>query len=538
MFLATSAIDLGLESDGGVHFYSNKAQANSDVKYQVEFAWERVPDAKGYEVEFVNTSRSDSKQKMKTKKSFWSGGLVTGIYKMRIRSLDHRAVPGAWSEATELMVLPPDPQVIAPKRRVVSQQTEKSPIKFQWKAREGVSSYLLKINSQSSDFKYEKVVNSTSIEVELPIAQRYSWQVYSQVQGVADKLLSAKINQTLVIGRAQTPEIHAPTNEFIEGIEWKKNPNANKYTYLLYKKEEKGWRKVGKGRTKKQKIKISRRLPGGKYKLRLAATGKYRKRSVPAQVEFDMAAERGPAAVKRARLQEAVIRPSLLNATGSYVITNLSYAAANPEAATSNNFNALGGSGRVGLGYTPKGTNWGAMGFSEFSGFTIEGQVFTYFGLELHGTYRKNFGSHVMRTTGGLFIKELPETLSSFEDETQFDLQKIRFAGPHIGVDYSIPFSEKLGVQFNTRLYYSLLSMGTPNGEPVQGTLSYQLSLLGSYRINRKLTALIGYALKKDAVKYGAVASVNSDTSFADEGDINSVDLSGNYLHLMLEWGF
>ena len=437
-----------------------------------------------------------------------------------------------------MAVLPPQPEVTGPKKKVLSKAFEDDSVEFSWKPVPGVKSYLVKIRSLSSKFQTEKEVESTRVKMNIPVGEKFSWQVFSQVSGVPDSELSAKIHHIVHIGGTPAPKVHAPTNEFVTSVEWDEVDQASKYRYLLYHKRGEKWKRLQKGTTKKQSLRVKRKLPGGDYKLQVLAKGKYRRKSQPGEALFYMASERGPAAVKRAKLKEAVERPSRFQATGSYIVTNLNYSAVNPERQTLSSFSALGGSGRFGLGYTPRGTRWGGVGFAELSGFAIGGQVFTYFTMEAHATWKRTFGAHVMKLTAGGFIRELPETLSSASDSSSLELEKVRFMGPAAGLRYAIPISNKLGFTFNHQLYYSLISLGTPNGQEVQGSLSFQLSLLGSYRIGRKLTALIGYAYKKDSISYNALSSEESNSSFAEAGDVNSIDLNGHYLNLMLEWAF
>lgn len=514
------------------------ASADTAVKYEIELDWQEVEDAKGYDVEFQPVAGKRAPIRLRVKNPSWKGGIPIGLYSVRMRSLDSRLVPGAWSQPSELAVLPPPPKILQPQKSVKSNSAEEGKVRFGWEPVVGAYSYLVSVKSDDGKYKEEKEVKGTALELTLPVAKKYSWEVYSLVDGFKKEHFSFNVGQFLHIGEMPAPEIIVPTSELIDTLEWKAVPEASGYSFSIYHKSKTGqWKRVRRGKTKAPQTKIPPKFPGGNYRLEVAAFGANRSSAKPVQAEFALAKERGPAAIETARLQESVVRPSVFHAIGSYIITNLDYQALNPEQGTRTVFSALGGAARAGLGYSPKG-DWGGMGFLEFSGFTVSGQTFTYFTSEMHANYRRNFGSHVFNAYIGGYIKELPETVSSVIDPNKFELEKVRFMGPLLGTSYAIPLSHKLGVQFNGRLYYSLISLGTPNGEGVKGALPFQVSLLGSYRFTRNITGLFGYAFKKDTVSYGAVSSDASPDSFAAEGEVNSISVSGHYLNLMLEWGF
>ena len=521
-----------------IFIFFNSAFGESETRYEIELDWPEVEEARGYEMEFESVSEKRKPIIVKVKNPYWKGGLPLGLYNVRMRSLDARLVPGEWSGTSELAVYPPPPKIIGPQATLNSNQTEKDKVKFSWEAVPGAHSYMVSVKSDESSFKVEKESKTSEIQLEIPVAQKLSWEVYSLVEGVDKKKLAFNIGHFNHVGRIPSPEPIPPTSEIIENVEWKDVPNAKGYAYSLYQLKGKDeWQQLEKKKTKQAKAPIDPKYTGGAYRLKVIAIGDKRKSATPVVIDFTLARTRGPAAIKEARMIEAVERPALFHALGSYIITNLGYQAANPERATKTSFSALGGSGRLGLGYSPKG-KWGAMGFMEFSGFTVSGQTFTYFTSELDGTYKMKFGSKLLKLSSGLFIKELPEALSNVLNPKELALEKVRFLGPQAGVSYAIPFSESLGLQINTRIYLSMMSMGTPNDESVKTGLSYQLSLLGSYRVNRNMTGMFGYALKKDTISYGARASDNNPDSFATEGDVNSISVSGHYLNLMLEWGF
>src|SRR5690606_15542712 len=105
--------------------------------------------------------------------------------------------------------------------------------------------------------------------------------------------------------------------------------------------------------------------------------------------------------------------------------------------------------------------------------------------------------------------------------------QKIAAIGPRYGVEYWRAISPKLGFQANGHIYYNMLKVSTPSGGDIEATPSFQIGLLGSYRLTPKATGLAGYAYRLDSMAYKSVTT---------PGQVNKVDLTGHYLNLFLEW--
>jgi hypothetical protein len=170
----------------------------------------------------------------------------------------------------------------------------------------------------------------------------------------------------------------------------------------------------------------------------------------------------------------------------------------------------------------------------------LNGATKTFASAEANAVYRYQVGERgELRVQMGPFYKELPETVgikttttgsgSSSED------QIIKTAGPHVGGEYWYSLSPKLGLQLNAHVYMSVVGLSTPNGQPLEPSMSTQLGLMGSYRITPTFTGLIGYAMREDKVSYKA----KPDTSnFAVDGDVNESTIVGNYLNFFAEWSF
>ncbi|HEY1079826.1 MAG TPA: hypothetical protein VGE46_07005, partial [Bdellovibrio sp.] len=245
--------------------------------------------------------------------------------------------------------------------------------------------------------------------------------------------------------------------------------------------------------------------------------------------------DRSPAAEYTALVRKSIDRVTGWYAIASYLLTEMQFRGVNPENNSAVAYSAMGGTGRVGLGWFHPDTPWGFLSIIDMSGFTFKGKTQTFASAEFNAVYRKNFGDRgELRFQVGPYYKELPETVGDPFSGQSNDL-KVSSAGPHAGVEYWFSISPKFGIQANAHMYMSLMKISTPNGEPLRPSLSTQYGFLGSYRFTPTFTGLIGYARREDKVSYNAVPST---TNFAVDGDVNESTVVGNYLNIFAEWAF
>jgi hypothetical protein len=240
------------------------------------------------------------------------------------------------------------------------------------------------------------------------------------------------------------------------------------------------------------------------------------------------------ASFDRAILRDSITRNTNFYAIASYLITDINYKGANYDNNASGSFSALGGTGRLGLGYQAPDSDWGGFGIADLSGFIIKGQNFKFASVEGHLTRRLEFGQSGLLLFGtGLFFKELPIVLGTGMGD-YVGTGKVSEIGPHAGIVYWVPVSDHYGVQLNARVYYGLMGSSSTGGK-TQGSLSYQLGALGSYRINADWMGYAGYAYRLDQANF---STKPGSQSYATGGQINTISISGHYLNLILEYGF
>jgi hypothetical protein len=522
------------------HVWSAEPEAILLVPRESELEWEPVPGAKSYEIEILDEKTSKANT-FKTQESLWTGSLTPGDYLMKVRGLDKRGVPGEWSESQQFKVHLADLVRIAPVAgsKLETNLDETYETNFKWSPVPGAADYQVII--QSADGKVNRTENTkeSEIKIELPVAMDYQWQVTARNGEHALDPETIRFEKFTLIGKqVATPKITKPENEFVRSMTWEAPEKVEIFKYKLEKQDpaNQTWAVVDQNmKYTKNKIAFDKKWSGGDYRLTVQAFSKKRVDSKASEVKFKVRnGDRSPATEQVVTLRESIDRLSGWYGIASYLLTMVDYSGINFDKSNSQlNYSAIGGTGRIGAGYLSEKKPWGFLGVVDLSGFNVEGSGnFTFASLELNGIYRFKAGkSGEIRNQFGWFYKELPETIGPKSNSIR-ETNMLTSMGPHYGLEYWRALTPKLGAQANLHLYPHLMTVKTPNGESIVPTLSMQVGILGSYRLKKNMTGLMGYAYKLDRTDYKAKAGSGTAT----ESDVNSVQVKGHYLNLFLEY--
>lgn len=524
-------------------FWSAAAPAES--LRNVDLEWEQVEDATKYQIRIAPKSTEGSSPNSKTFKTNepkWSGSLVPGLYTMELRSYDARGVPGEWSEPAEFWVKTPPPRPLspAPNARERSNEDETYTTQFKWQAISGANLYRLEIESHDGAVKMTKEVTAPEVSVELPVARVYRWRVYGiMANQEPGEIPEAWQRLTLMGAPLERPNLQKPLTKYVQELAWEPTKHAAGYDYVLERRTAQGWKPVERKRgIKASPLVFDLGNPTGTYRAKLQAFAPLREKSKITEMEFEVRGGiRSPAALEEAQLRDSLERPSHIYYIASYLVTQIAYTGVDRESNAVASFSALGGTGRLGLGYQNDQSPWGTFGIVDLSGFDLGGQRYTFAAMEVDGTYKQYWGKAQILYGAGLFLKQLPDLRGS--EATGFTgLGKIQNYGPSAGVQLWRPLSTRLGFQVHLRVYASMFG-SAPNGQAVTTAISLQTGILGTYRLNSQMMGYAGYVYREDNSKYDANPFSDSHPeSFADSGDVNSVKIGGHYLNLKLEYSY
>lgn len=514
--------------------------AETKVRRNVQIEWEGVEDASAYEVKVVRKDGAGKKPMFfKLNEPKWSANIAPGLYTMQIRSYDVRGVPGDWSPASDLEVKLPAIIVKSPQPGQILEASEEDSekLELEWNTIPGAASYKVSVKSATSDWQEEREVKETSAEFQVPVGQRIEWNVTAiDPKGVAGDVSETPYQFDFKGPPLKKPGLTKPLSKYLREVKWDAPKHAAKYAYELkyYNPNTKKWEVVDKKKDHTEaKVDLDISRPSGKYRLAVQAFAERRKPSSVVQMDFETRGNfRDPAALETAMRRDSLVKPTNFYAIASYMITQISYAGKIYDDNAGSGFKAVGGTGRLGMGYQDPESNWGGFAIADLSGFVISGQNFKFASVEGHATRKLEFGqAGILLAAGGLFVKELPVVVGTPADGYS-GTNKVRNIGPHAGFTYWYPLNDRFGVQGNARAYYTLMG-STSTGAKAEGSLSYQWGLLGSYRMGRSWMGYAGYAFRHDEANYAT-----SEGTFAQPGRVNNIVIEGNYLNLLLEFSF
>lgn len=527
------------------------APAESTYRRLVNFEWDAIENAKSYEIELTqSTDSKDDKPKIftfKTKEPAWNGRLTPGKYLMKLRSRDYRGVPGEWSPDSDFNVGLENVVLKSPASRskFVSKDNATTNLNFEWAAVGGAEKYFFELTSEDGKTTITKELSETSLKLDVPVAQGYTWKVSAQdAKGVPSDAVS--VAQFTILGAPiAKPAIARLESEYVRELKWTRPDNTESYDVYLLKADEasKKWVKYKTFKEyKEDNLPFDETWPGGRYQLVVRAKGNLRKGSEVTKHNFKVHnGNRSPASEYTALVRKSIDRVTGWYGMASYLVTQINYKSTNPQNNSRVAYDALGGTGRIGLGWFSPQTPWGFLSIIDFSGFTFNGTVKSYASAEFNAVYRQATGDRgEFRAQFGPYYKEMPETIGDPTSQTSVDTT-ISAAGPHVGAEYWYSLTPKLGLQANAHVYMSLIKMSTPNGEPIDPRMSHQVGFMGSYRFTPNMTGLIGYAMRVDQMAYKvntAPSSGNTAGTPINAGDVNESTVTGHYLNLFAEWAF
>jgi len=518
----------------------NHVKVPDRTRRTTNFEWSPVVKAKSYEIEITPIGRAEGQNtpyNFTVTNPSWDGELKPGKYSMRLRSRDKRNVPGDWSNPEVFQVKLYAPKLYSPlaQDEIQSSSAESHSLTLHWEAQSEASLYKIHIEDENKNFIKDLETSKNELTLSVPVARKYQWSIIGHdLQGNEGEPLSDVIPFTIVGKQLNTPQIITPETSFVRQLKWQPSMYAQKYSYILYRRDKlksRKWIKFQDGETQNNLFIFNPKWKGGEYKLSVTAHAPLRINSKTYSISFDVATGyRSIAAEKRATLRKSIVRTNDWYFIASYFITQIQYQSRNGDKEVDSSFSAIGGTGRLGVGYFSSDNPYGFLGIIDYSGFTIDSQTYKYPSAEAHGTYRVSSDSlGEIRVSSGFYLKELPEIIG--QSTSDFKVKTIDTFGMHGGGEYWYPLTSKLGLQINGRVYYPI-SGKTPSGAKINPSPSLQFGFLGSLRLNEKATGLMGYAYRKDQTNY----KVTDNTSLADGFTTNTSSVVGHYLNFLLEW--
>lgn len=508
----------------------------------VNFEWEPIQGATRYDLEITEINAGNKIFRFKVKESAWNGDLAPGAFSMRIRALDYRGVPGDWSPPSPFDVGLDRVKITFPTlhSKVTVNETDKTTIDLKWDPVPSASEYLVELNSSDGSIHKSEKVTGEHLKVEVPVAMHFTWKILATRTEVIKSEAVTESDFDVVGGAITAPVVAKQENDFVREVKWNRPDKTKTYDVSVqrYNKSANKWEKTALYKDfNSETLNFDPAWSGGLYKVSVKAKGELRVSSANGSDTFQVrGGDRSPASEFNHEVRKSIDRVNGWYGIASYLITMVDFKSSNWDALhpSGTSYSAIGGTGRLGAGWFKEDKDWGFLAIVDMSGFiNNQGNNVTSKSTEVSAVWRAQVGDRgEFRSQMGVYYKEHPVLLGDVVTGT-LNYDTVSVAGPHLSGEYWYSMTPKLGLQVNAHMYYGMLGLKTPNGQAIIPSVSNQVGVLGSYRLSKRMTGLMGVARRDDNVTYNS-----QPASPLFQGQRNTADLSGTYLNLFAEYNF
>lgn len=497
----------------------------------VDLAWDKIEEASAYDLELHKVKEDGSAElflEQRVQVNKWSKQINPGKYNFRIRGVDSRSVPGAWSDFSLLDIRLPRPIYLNPLNddTVKALDEYEDIVEFEWKDVEGANAYLLQI---WNDEGFDKKINTknTLEKVRLAVAKNYKWRVVSLVN-LDDKIppKAGSGSKFFLQGAPlEAPKIDYKIKDNKAILSWNKPKYTDVYEFQLYKLGlNQKWTIYKQSYDyKNESIEFAVKDLQGEFRLAIKAIGDSRADSPYTFVEF---------AVKGEEVTVHSIKSQLTN-----------------ELKKDNPFFYSYGIEQTFLDYYGESRERDTVVETTFKGqrYFLEASYQDFYSLWKHrvGFYltdvsnveysiRLNEFHYLLGKTtlykgipfefaGGLFYKEdLFITGDAFTNTLSFE--KIATSGPVAMISPYYRYNRNFDLGAEMKVFVHMNAHETPSNEDINTSFSYYLKgyLTYKYRDNETYTGFFGYYVNDISYK-----ASTEGTSVARDGSDNTARASG-----------
>ena len=367
----------------------SEAALSDTYRRLVNFEWETIDNAKSYELEIFQSNKKDSKKfSFKVNDTAWNGRLSAGKYQLKLRALDRRGVPGEWGAPIDFDVNLENVTLKFPEANAnINSKDEKyEEVNLEWNPVGGAESYLVELHGEDGQLDKTDTTDKTNYKIKLPVASRFTWKVSAKNSaGMSSDTVS--VGQfSLLAARIEKPKIEKPESDFVRELKWSRPTYADRFDYIVsrYNKQTRKWESIATGKDQTEStLTVDEKSPGGDYRISVRAKSNLRQNSEVAVEVFKVhEGARTPAAEYTALVRKSIEKTSEWYGIASYLVTQINYSSVYQETQSALSYSAVGGTGRVGVGWFSPSSPWGFLSILDLSGFNYDGANVTFASFE------------------------------------------------------------------------------------------------------------------------------------------------------------
>ena len=257
------------------------------ITSRIELAWDEQPGVVAYELE-LKSERKEKPLYFKTAKAEFSQEVPARRYVIRVRSYDQQGAVSEWGNPISIDAFPPSVELINPKNqiKILSDQTHEHTVSFSWRKKVQAHQYILLIWNEKKVGIKRLETQTTSIDVALPIGQKFHWKVLFKDQAGVLYESAQKTSQFLLVG----DPLATPVLENFDAtalplkISWQKDAKVEHYVASLSRRDILGTQWVtliSQDSLLNPEWRIEQNLHPGEYELKIQAKSSRRQESRP-----------------------------------------------------------------------------------------------------------------------------------------------------------------------------------------------------------------------------------------------------------------
>lgn len=488
----------------------------------VEMSWAPIQGAKEYELKLYKYQGQNLNvyKSYKLNSPHWNQEIAPGEYSFQIRSLDYREVPGKWSERKDFTVKLPSVNQTFPVNNESMNLSEDGDIEitFRWDEVKESTQYNFSLINKNRKIIKDINTKNSFYQMTFDSADEYLWKV--SALGRNDKEPKNKdYNKKFIITppKLAAPEINLKVDQKHLTISWTTNSESNKEIITLYKRKNNKWKEIYKKAKSKKKFLsiIKRKVPVGKYKIKIYAFTKSNDQSKPALTYFDWDKSEltniKNNSIKSNNNDDFTGKKSPYEIGVGFSLIDLNYEGAFSTNNTKIKDTITGQRLHLWGAYSLKNPKHFLDANFSISDLVNRTESWILMAIQAAYNYRLSTGKHSLDLFSGLYLRDLPY-VSGKNITKIFHRDTTRVFGLTLGSQYKYFMHRfwKAGLRF--QLNSSLTTVSSPNESPLSPSIGQTVSVFTEYWIKSDIAIKAYLDFTNMPLTFGSDEVTNSGT--------------------------